>query len=286
MLKYILVPATGSPTDAPVFQAALQLARIGGAHLEFLHVRVDVTEVLLSMSAGGVGGGDAVQQVVDRLEAEGRAQERKAWEAFGAFCAEASIRADAPPGSGPTAELVVETGNAGQWIAEYGRFADLVVVGRGGPEGSMADVLESALMDTGRPLLIMPRTPPQRLPGTVVIAWKDAPEAARAVDCAAPLLDAADRVVILSVAEGDDGHDPSCERVRRALRWHNPNTEIRHLVRAGRAPVEVLLEAAHGERADLLVMGGYSHSRLREVVFGGFTQRILGDADIAVLMAH
>ena len=60
----------------------------------------------------------------------------------------------------------------------------------------------------------------------------------------------------------------------------------RHLDRAGRAPVEVLLESAKSIGATLLIMGGYSHSRLREVVFGGFTQRILNGADLPVLMAH
>ena len=70
MYKYVLVPATGAASDEAVFETALLAARPFSAHLEFLHVRVDVTEIVISMSTGGLGGGGAVQGVVDKLEAE------------------------------------------------------------------------------------------------------------------------------------------------------------------------------------------------------------------------
>jgi len=288
MYKHVLVPATGTAGDAAVFQTALLAAKPFGAHIEFLHARVDVTEVVVAMTAGGVGGGGAVQSVVDRLEEDSKAQEAKAWAAFTAFCEASKLpTGGAGPGAGLCADMIVETGNESQWIAEYGRFADLVVVGRRRDTDDVAlDVLEAALMDTGKPLLIAPSTPPAKLLGTVVIAWKDTPEAARAVASAMPLIDHAEKVVILSVGEGETTGEPSAERLQRALRWHNPATTVQVLDRGGRAPVEVLLDAAKAQGATLLVMGGYSHSRLREVVFGGFTQRILNDADIPVLMAH
>ena len=288
MFKHILVPATGFDSDAPVFATALLAARPSGAHLEFLHVRLDVTEIVVAMTSGGIGGGAALQGVVDRLEEEAKGQEQKAWQSFAKFCTEAGIStAGAQPGSGLSADLVVETGNESQWIADHGRFADLVVVGRlrDGQEVAM-DLLEAALMDTGRPLLIAPAAPPQKLLGTVAIAWKDTPEAARAVSSAMPLIDRAESVVILSVGEDEKTREATTEQLQRSLRWHNPATTVRHLDRAGRAPVEVLLETAKAINATLLIMGGYSHSRLREVVFGGFTKRILNGADLPVLMAH
>ena len=75
------------------------------------------------------------------------------------------------------------------------------------------------------------------------------------------------------------------ERLLRSLRWHNPNTSVRQLGRERRRPVDVLLQEASRLHASLIVMGGYSHSRLR-VVFGGFTNRILSGVDMPVLMAH
>jgi nucleotide-binding universal stress UspA family protein len=289
MYKHVLVPATGFEADAPVFQTALLAAKPFGAHIEFLHVRVDVTDMVVAMTAGGIGGGGAVQSVIDRIEEDSRNREKKAWAAFTGFCtAQGLPTGGSAPGTGLSADMVVETGNEGQWLAEYGRFADLVVVGRvrEGEDVAM-DVLEAALMDTGKPLLIAPTTPPQTLLGTVVIAWKDTPEAARAVASAMPLIDRAGRVVILSVAEDEETPpDASCERLRKSLRWHNPETTVRSLARGGRPAVDVLLDAARELGATLLIMGGYSHSRLREVVFGGFTQRILTSADLPVLMAH
>ena len=193
------------------------------------------------------------------------------------------------PGSGGavSAEFSVETGNDAQWISEYGRFADLVVVGRAQPGRETAlEVLEAALMDTGRPLLVAPPTLPQTLLGTIVIAWKDTAEAARAVFAAMPLLQQAAQVVIVSVVEDDAAGEQSSARLLRGLRWHNPNTSVRPLGRERRRPVDVMLQEAERVNASLIVMGGYSHSRLREVVFGGFTNRILSGVDIPVLMAH
>src|ERR1700722_2272003 len=113
MFKHILVPATGAATDKGVFATALLAARPSGAHLEFLHVLVDVTEPLVAMTAGGVGGGAALQGVVNRLEDETKAQEQKAWQAFAEFCNAAGIA----NGTGVTADLVVENGNEAQWLA-------------------------------------------------------------------------------------------------------------------------------------------------------------------------
>ena len=288
MYKYILVPATGSASDETVFETARLAARPCGAHLEFLHVRVDVTEVVISMSTGGLGGGGAVQGVVDKLEAESKQIEGSAWQIVEEFCDRNAIpRTAAGRTEGLTAEFSVETGSDAQWISEYGRFADLVVVGRAQPGREMAmEVLEAALMDTGRPLLVAPPQAPQTLLGTIVIAWKDAPEAARAVAAAVPLLERAERVVIVSVVEEDEPRESTSDRLLRSLRWHNPNTSVRQLGRERRRPVDVLLQEAARLQASLIVMGGYSHSRLREVVFGGFTQRILAGVDIPVLMAH
>ncbi len=287
MYKNLLVPATGAPSDVAVFETALLAARPFAAHLEFLHVCVDVTEVVVSMSTGGLGGSGAVQGVVDKLENEAHQVQGHAWQMVQSFCGSHDISREEVHDR-VCASFSVETGSDAQWISEYGRFADLVVVGRAQPGREMAmEVLEAALMDTGRPLLIAPPRAPETLLGTVVIAWKDTPEAARAVFAALPLLEKAKRVVILSVGEDDEAEGQGSDRLLRSLSWHNPATT---LVRLGherrRKPVEVLFEEARRLEASLVVMGGYSHSRLREVVFGGFTHRVLAGVETPVLMAH
>lgn len=287
MFKNLLVPTTGGPGDAAVFATARLAAQTFGAHLEFLHVRVDTSEVLMSMTAGGVGGGDAVQVVIDRMDAEADATATTARQAVADLLAGAGIPLrDEPDGSVPSAQISQETGNQSAWVAQYGRFADLVLMGRGGPDDGAAETLEAALMDTGKPLLIAPATAPDTLGKRIVIAWKDTPEAARAVSCALPFIGQADQVTIVTVLDDADAKDESGSRLLRALRWHNKAVEVRTLLRGSASAADVLHREAEALGADLMVMGGYSHSRLREVVFGGFTRRTLGNAGIPVLMAH
>jgi nucleotide-binding universal stress UspA family protein len=285
MYKQILAPVTGTAGDASVFVTALLVARAFDAHIEFLHARVDVTEVIVAMTAGGAS---AVQSVVDQLESDTKAQEQKAWSAFAEFCAGAGLPpGGGTPGAGISADMVVETGNESQWLTEYGRFADLIVVGRKRDSEEVAmDVLQAAVMDTGSPVLIAPAVAPNVLPGTLVIAWKDTPEAARAVAAAMPFIDRAARVVILSAGEGEGADDPSAHQLQRWLRWHNAGTSVQLVPLGDRSPVEALLGAAQELGAGLLVMGGYSHSQWREAVFGGVTQEVLRGADLPVLMAH
>lgn len=287
MFKNLLVPTTGGPGDAAVFATARLAAQTFGAHLEFLHVRVDTSEVLMSMTAGGVGGGDAVQVVIDRMDAEADATATTARQTVADLLAGAGIPLrDEPDGSVPSAQISQETGNQSAWVAQYGRFADLVLMGRGGPDDGAAETLEAALMDTGKPLLIAPATAPDTLGKRIVIAWKDTPEAARAVSCALPFIGQADQVTIVTVLDDADAKDESGSRLLRGLRWHNKAVEVRTLLRGSASAADVLHREAEALGADLMVMGGYSHSRLREVVFGGFTRRTLGNAGIPVLMAH
>src|SRR5689334_22615429 len=88
MARYILVPATGSDTDEPVFTAALSVARLLGGHLEFLHVRVDVQETLTAMASADMGGGGVgLSQVMETLQHEVDDRQQKAESAFRTFCA-------------------------------------------------------------------------------------------------------------------------------------------------------------------------------------------------------
>jgi len=289
MFKYILVPATGAATDAPVFATALSVARRFAAHLLFLHVRVDVRDVAAAMVSGDIGGAVGIGEIMDAMEQDADLRQRKAEQAFQDFCAREALTITAsPPPSGPSAEWRSETGREPDWLAVHGRVADLLVVGRA-REGEVVamDILEAALMETGRPVLIAPAETPQTISDTVAIAWKDTPEAGRAVAAALPFIAAAKRVVILSVEEGDERTDQrSCERLLHALRWHTQAASVQRLQRNSRQPAEIVLDAAATAGADLLVMGGYSHSRLREVVFGGFTRHMLTDSRLPVLMAH
>jgi len=285
MIKTILVPATGGDGDPSVFASALAVARRFDAHLEFLHVRPDAAAMAVGMAADG-GGATMVGSLITRLEEEADQREKKADRQFQSFCQrEALALCEAPPAPpGPSAQWLREVGAEPYWVTEYGRAADLLVIGRPGQGGSL-ETMEGALIDSGRPLLIPAATPLVSVPETVVIAWKATREAARAVTVALPFLQIAKQIVIITVAEDHSALENEADRLMAALRWRGVPVTVRHLQPDGHDAADKLLGAAR-EHAALLVMGGYGHSRLREWIFGGFTQYVLRGCEVLVLMAH
>jgi len=287
MIKTILVPATGSDRDSAVFASALTVARAFAAHLEFLHVRPDAAATAVAMASDG-GGATMVGGLINRLEEEASEREGKAKQLFQSFCEREELAVqDAPPGSqAPSAQWLREIGAEPYWVAEYGRTADLLVIGRPGEdEGVSLDTIEGALIDSGRPLLIPPAAPLTVLPETIAIAWKATPQAARALTAASPFLSTAKQVVVLTVAEDRRAPEEEADRLMAGLRRHGVPVSVRHLRPGAQSAADTLLSAAV-EHAALLVMGGYGHSRLREWIFGGFTLRVLRGAEVPVLMAH
>ena len=101
MIRHILVPATGTTMDDGVFSTALAVGRRDGAHLQFLHARVDVVEVLVGMSSDGMVGGAAVQGLIDQLETDAKTLEARARGAVAAFCTRSASPWMAPPPASP-----------------------------------------------------------------------------------------------------------------------------------------------------------------------------------------
>jgi nucleotide-binding universal stress UspA family protein len=291
MPKIVLLPVSGSPADPEVFVLALTIARTFDSHLVALHVRPDARRDIASLAASDGGMTAGIDTLMEQMETDADAREKAGSDAWHAFCSQNDIAgADTPTDKGVTAEWVSEVGVEADWLAEYGRTADLIVVGRGdekwGPDYAL---MEAALMDTGKPVLIAPRAGGAAMPamdGVVGIAWKDTREAAGAVRAAMPLLRKTGQIIVFIVPESAEDSDKSHLRLVRMLRWHNPNVSIQALNDADRAPVALLLDAAAKAGCGLLVMGGYGHGRLREAVFGGFTRAVLEAAPLPVLMAH
>lgn len=294
MIKTILVNAAGTESDAANFAAALAIARPFGARIDVLHARFDPTTAALAM-ATDVGSGALTAGLIERLEADAQARETAARQAFDAFCRGAGVAiADAAsPGAAtaaPSASWQVETGEEPQWMTRYGMTADLVVAGRGAAdEAAPRATLEAVLLEAGRPVLVPAAAPVAAAVGRVAIAWKPTREAARAVALALPFLARANDVVVLAIDEGEasagaDARDEAAPLLRNLAR-HGLSARAERLPPGPEGAAATLLAAA-AACADLLVMGGYGHGRLREWVFGGFTQQALDAAPLPVLMAH
>ncbi len=282
MIKTILVLATGNTSDTPVFNTAATVARVLNGHLDFLHVRIDPAEIVAAF-ATDPSGGMVSAHIIDQLEAEAVERGERARKAVQEFCQREGVALDAPDGRDQifAAQWHREIGREPDWVAEYGRTSDLVVIGRS--EQTDRRTLEAALLDTGRPLLIPGAI--ARPMDTVAIAWKSTREAGHALTAAWPFIAKAKEVVVLTAPEGGRS-DEGETRLLQTLRRHNSRTDVRRLDPGHGSVADTLLTAATELGAGLLVMGGYSHSRLRELVFGGVTERVLRGADLPVLMAH
>jgi nucleotide-binding universal stress UspA family protein len=292
MIKTILVAATGDDSDAATFAAARAIARPFAAHLDVLHVRLDPIALAVAMTTDA-GGGALAAGLIEQLEKDAREREAKAQAFFTRFCADAGLVVSSAPtperAAAPSAEWHVETGEEPRWMATYGVAADLILAPRATGEEVLARAsLEAVLLESGRPILIPAAAAMPANFERIAIAWKPTAQAARAVAAAMPFLARAREIAVVTVeeqAEERPGEHDEADRLARNLAWHGFAATTLRLTPGPEGAAATLL-AGIGDRADLLVMGGYGHSRLREWVFGGFTQLVLADAPLPVLIVH
>jgi len=187
-----------------------------------------------------------------------------------------------------TALVEATVGEAHETIGRWLRDFDLAVIGQPNPDvpGHATKTIEAALFGSGRPLLIVPyiQREPLRL-DTILVAWDGGAQAARALGDAMPLLERAKRVEVVTVGAHSPAADEQARsRIARHLARHAIRAEARVLPSGDVA--NTLLSYAADSAADLLVMGGYGHSRFREVILGGATRGILQAMTLPILMSH
>jgi len=285
----ILVPTAGSTTDASVFKTALLLAKPLNAHLEFMHVHVDAPEAITHTAHAAFARGAALTACMDELTLQADARSARATRSFQDFCRDEHIPVVATPHklTAVTASWSEATNEAEHRIMARARHSDLVVVGRPrGPDGLSPHLMERLLLGCGRPVLFAPAEPPASLIGTVMVCWNESAAAARAVTAAMPILRCAERVVVATVDEDPARVDDAAQDLVRSLAWSGVAAEATLLHPGGR-PIPALLHGFAREcAADLVVMGGYSHGPIHELLFGGCTRAFLEQAALPVLMLH
>lgn len=170
----------------------------------------------------------------------------------------------------------------------YARYADLTIASQswGEPLRNAADKLDvSLMMASGRPVLIVPNVGRFETVATnVLIAWNESRESTRAVHDALPFLKTAKSTIVLEVDPEEEGIQP--KGLAAHLQMHDINAKSETTV-SGEVDVgDIILSRAADLGADLLIMGGYGHSRVREYVFGGVTRQILEHMTLPTLMSH
>jgi nucleotide-binding universal stress UspA family protein len=177
-------------------------------------------------------------------------------------------------------------------LATNARYADLAIVGQADPDDAETPsyLPEEATLASGRPSLVIPYIgPPPTLGQRVTVAWNASREAARAVNDALPILERASAVDVVTVNPSDapfgDGEEPGAD-IALHLARHGIKVEVRRIETRDLDIANTILSHIADRDSDLLVMGAYGHSRLRELVLGGVTRTILRDMTVPVLMAH
>ena len=185
-----------------------------------------------------------------------------------------------------------ETAWADEAIGRRGRYCDLTLIG---PElladGMLKDkIVEGALFSSGKPVLLVPEGAKATLaPKRVMVAWDSRIEASRALRESLGILKAAEevRLVLVDPEEGEDAHgdEPGADAAVYLVR-HGVRVGVDRLPSSGRPVVEVLRRHAHDMAADMIVMGAYGHSRLRQRILGGVTRSMIEEPPLPVLMAR
>ena len=286
-IRKIVLPMMGSEAGEAALRLALMAALRWRAHVAAVHVRSDGRDVL-QIAGEGISGALIEQMMVaTEREAERRAASVRAL--FDRVVAERGVQvAQAKPGANaPTAWFDTIIGRDDEAVAQAARIADLTVLARPGTNEDVttSDALHAALFDSGRPVLICPLAAPARLGRRICLAWSGAPEAAAAAHFGLPWMQEADSVTILtSTAYTRRGPDATALAAYLAL--HGIETATARFDHDDDAPGPALLATVRQLGADMLIMGAYTSSRLRQLILGGTTRHMLEHADLPVLMCR
>jgi nucleotide-binding universal stress UspA family protein len=275
--KTILAYLSDTRRAEATLEPAVQLAGRNNAHLIGLHLYAGVPTPPLPLPYGS-----------DVVRAVAAAQQKETEEIAGIFSRmtvgrpfAAEWRAEKGPHVDPTSVVI-----------EHSRATDLIVVGQTDPDweaSPLVDVAEHLALGSGRPVLVVPYVGSYPQIGrNVVIAWKAGRESARAVFDALPILKQAEQVQILEIDERDPRRNsPSVDStIAVALARHGIKPTVRTSIAGDISVGDEILSRLADMGADLLVMGAYGHSRIRELVFGGVTRHIAKHMTVPTLFSH
>lgn len=285
-IKAILVPVEDEDLLDNVLDAALVVARRFCAHIAVLHISESALQSAMYANMSGevkkwvqkeeqrilLGKGEGIQKKVDAY-----AREKQ--------IIQADQRQD---GDEVTISFHHEYGDKRSALVHWARLFDTTAVMRPQPRAGTlgrrlyGDDLETILLHSGRPILIVPPEWDVHRARHAVIAWNHSLEASRALAMTLPWLVQMEKVTVVV----SRGRRESGEQVVHHLEWHGANVELEILNRRTTSAGRRLLKICDNKGADFLVMGGYSHSRMQEHVLGGVTDYVLRHSKIITVMVH
>lgn len=280
--KTITVFLDASPSGMKRTEHAVALAQRWGAHLIGVHVTYAgvVLPASISFARGDAGIANAIA-FKNRLDVEAEAASVLTGEHFRDLCAALKVSGEFHP---------ITRGDPAEEAILTSFYSDLVVIGHPEPCG-LPDYVspEQILLASGAPLLIVPDVWEGEMIGDkILIGWNASPQARRTVSDAMAFLRAAKSVRVLVIdaaASNPPGDEPGADIARHLLR-HGARVEIDLVASRGLPIAQVILDHAMQTGSDLLVVGAYSHARLRELLFGGTTRTLFAKMPLPVLFSR
>jgi nucleotide-binding universal stress UspA family protein len=280
-MKTILVPTENGSTMVSALDTALLLARKFDGCIEGFPLRPAVADLVAMDPDSGL-----TMVAVKENDAE---LIRQSEMLFRSFMDSHSVAQRAGDAQATLSWAWLNDAPSGHdFVGSYGRVFDIIVLARPGDEWQSPSMitLESALFESGRPVLIAPPSSPRTLGTNILVAWNNSTEQARTMADAMPLLRTAERITIMTV-EGATVAGPNGEQMARSLKANGITAEPITIKPAGKKSAgETILTKAEELGCDLIIKGAYTQSRLRQMIFGGTTRHILANAKLPVLMAH
>lgn len=279
-MKVICVPVVDRPECAVALSTAFELgSQLGSAVLGY-HLR--------NHSDSDVSMPDEVASIVNGEEDDSDGDDQNQESALQLFKKVAEHNGytfKKKAAAAPIALWQAKVGSPNKLFSIVGPVTDLIVVSRpASNNGKKAKkFMLTALLNSTKPVLILPQNPVESIGNKVCIAWNQSPECARAVTAALPILQQASEVnIITNGLQNKVG--PKARHLQQYLTMHGIDSN--HIQCNESNDIQALCSAFEQSQSDLMVMGAYSRSRLRQVIFGGVTEHMLYKADIPVLMLH
>lgn len=283
MMRTILVPLAPGLSSEPALDAALSLAKRLNSHIRAVFVRSD-PNIALSALPNAMATTE-MRQAIEREGDNAAAAERAGFEAWRSRHGLPAIAVDRRLDT-CFATWFERVGEIEPIVTHFGRVSDVIVLNRFASDNIQAQrCFDAALFGTGRPTLLVPEKPPWDLIDHVLIAWNGSREASHAVFGVLPLLHAAGRVSIFSVP-GPENDGATGVELAEALSWQGIRTHEAIRPSSPDSLGAALLDAATKCGAALIVMGAYTHSRLRQSFLGGVTMHVMSHATIPIVMSH
>ncbi|GEP57106.1 universal stress protein [Reyranella soli] len=275
--KTILVHCDADPKVAHRLAIAVELAKRNDARLVGVHIQEPFEAPPMFAGSAAMG------TLFSLFEETAKANLAAAKAAF----------TKAVKGTDLLTEWRSEDGYIDARLPVHARYADLMVLGQpdpGAPSFVPLDLPETMALSTGRPILVVPHVgAPAECGKTVMLCWNASRESARAASDALPFLQAASKVIVLSVDPRSSNYGHGAEPGADAAAWlvrHGVKVTVQRDVASDSDVGSVILSRAADHEVDLVVMGLYGHSRLRELVLGGASRTLLANMTVPVLMSH